>query len=81
MAKVPSPCVGVCKFKLNKRCLGCAMTKKQKKKYKTLGSSKDKLAFITKLVGKQKDLGRHAYWLKVYTRKCAKKGLRPPVAA
>ena len=81
MAKIPSPCVGVCKFKLNKRCLGCAMTKKQKKKYKKLQSGKEKLAFITKLVSQQKDLGRHAYWLKVYTRKCAKKGVEPPVAA
>ncbi len=81
MAKIPSPCVGVCKFKLNKRCLGCAMTKKQKKKYKKLGSAKDKLAFIGQLVDRQKDLGRHEYWLKVYTRKCAKKGLRSPLEA
>lgn len=79
MAKIPSPCVGVCKFKLNKRCLGCAMTKKQKKTYKKLGSDKDKLAFIGKLVARQKDLGRHDYWLKVYTRKCAKKGIPPPI--
>ena len=57
------------------------MTKKQKKKYKKLQSGKDKLAFITKLISQQKDLGRHEYWLKVYTRKCAKKGVEPPVAA
>lgn len=81
MAKILSPCVGVCKFRLNKRCLGCAMTKKQKKKYKKLDSGQDKLAFIVKLVSKQKDLGRHDYWLRVYTRKCAKKGVRSPVTA
>ncbi len=57
------------------------MTKKQKKKYKKLKSGKNKLAFIAKLVDQQKDLGRHGYWLRVYTRKCAKKGIRPPVAA
>ena len=55
------------------------MTKKQKKKYKKLDSGNDKLAFITKLVSKQKDLGRHDYWLRVYTRKCEKKGVRLPV--
>ena len=81
MPKVPSPCVDVCKFKLKDRCIGCTMTKKQKKAYKKLKNNKKKIAFIESLMDQQKELGRHEYWRKVYLRKCAKKGVRPPVAA
>ncbi len=81
MPKIPSPCVDVCKFKLKDRCIGCTMTKDQKKKFKKLKSEKKKLAFIAKLIDQQQALGRHEYWRKVYLRKCAKKGVRPPLAA
>lgn len=57
------------------------MTKKQKKSYKKLKNNKKKIAFIERLIDQQKQLGRHEYWRKVYLRKCAKKGVQPPVAA
>lgn len=79
--QVPSPCVDVCKFKLGGRCIGCAMTKKQKKRFKSLKDRDEKLDFIAGLVEEQKTLGRHDYWRKVYLKKCTKKGIKPPVAA
>ena len=81
MAKIPSPCVDVCKFKLNGRCIGCAMTKKQKKMFRRLKSGRKRLRFITDLVDEQTALGRHDYWRKMYLRKCKKKGAKPPLAA
>ncbi|MEM7170772.1 MAG: DUF1289 domain-containing protein [Pseudomonadota bacterium] len=77
MSRIPSPCVDVCKFKLKDRCIGCTMTKKQKKSFGKLKSDKKKMAFMTELLDQQKALGRHEYWLKAYVRKCAKKGVRP----
>ena len=81
MPKVPSPCIDVCKFKLQDRCIGCTMTKKQKKAFNKLSSNKKKIEFIGKLIFQQKELDRHAYWHKMYVRKCAKKGMQPPLAA
>ena len=79
--KVPTPCVDVCKFKLKGRCIGCAMTKKQKKKFKALKLRDDKLAFLNELVERQVELGRHDYWKRAYLKKCLKKGIKPPLAA
>ena len=81
LPKIPSPCVDVCKFKIEGRCLGCAMTKKQKKAFRGLKGEKKKLKFIAKLMGQQRAIGRHDYWRRVYLRKCAKKGVKPPLAA
>lgn len=81
MSKVLSPCVDVCTFKLKDRCIGCTMTKKQKKKFGKIKSNKDKIRFIEILIERQKELGRHAYWRKIYTRKCEKKGVRLPFPA
>ena len=33
-AKAPSPCVSVCKFKDQGHCIGCGMTKPEKKSWK-----------------------------------------------
>ena len=57
------------------------MTKKQKKKFKSLKGRDEKLDFIARLMNEQKALGRHAYWRKVYQKKCDKKGIKPPIAA
>ncbi len=81
LPKILSPCVDVCKFKLEGKCLGCAMTKKQKKAFRGLKTEKKKLKFITKLVRQQHAVGRHHYWRRVYLKKCAKKGVEPPLAA
>lgn len=71
--KIASPCVGICKYKLDSACVGCGMTKSDKKKFKKLDGKKKKLKFVAALRGKQDSLGIAARWLKLYRRKCEKK--------
>ncbi|MEL6374644.1 MAG: DUF1289 domain-containing protein [Pseudomonadota bacterium] len=79
--KVPSPCVDVCKFKLNGHCLGCGMTKRQKKSFKKLDGKKKKRIFLRQLIDQQADIGLKANWLRSYRRKCDKKGIEFPLDA
>lgn len=73
--KVPSPCIDVCKFKREGHCIGCSMTKKQKKQYKKLDGRKAKRSFVVDLFAQQQKLGKYAHWAVAYRRKCAKKGV------
>lgn len=77
MSKVPSPCIDVCKFKRQGHCIGCSMTKAQKKKFKKMNREKHREAFIAMLIDQQACLGRYKGWAVAYARKCAKKGLDP----
>ena len=77
MAKVPSPCIDVCKFK-NGHCIGCGMTKKQKKKFKRM-KKKSKRGFIEHLRVQQLEVGLKANWERAYRRRCAKKGVDCPL--
>ena len=67
--KVPSPCIGVCKFKNGGYCIGCGMRKKQKKKFKRLDGRKAKLAFIAALRLQQLDIGLKTNWERAYRRR------------
>lgn len=71
-ALAPAPCIGVCKFSDSGRCVGCAMTKPEKKRSKRLGKA-DKKAFFRLLVNRLAELGRLAYWDRMYRRKCEHK--------
>ena len=71
MAKIPSPCIGVCKFKRGDHCIGCSMNKDQKKIFKSLKKARMKQAFIKdpsltieEVVAKQTSLEitRFRYW-------------------
>ncbi len=77
--KVPSPCIDVCKFKNAGHCVGCGMTKKQKKKFKRLDGKKAKRAFIGGLRAQQSEIGLEANWERAYRRRCAKKGVDCPL--
>ncbi|MBT8476394.1 MAG: DUF1289 domain-containing protein, partial [Alphaproteobacteria bacterium] len=46
MAKVPSPCIDVCKYKRQGHCIGCSMTKAQKSLYKSLKKPRHRAAFV-----------------------------------
>ena len=81
MSKPPSPCIDVCKFRRQGHCIGCSMTKAQKKMFKSLKKAEHKSAFIQFLMLQQKDMGKYAHWRGAYAKKCAKKGIRPPKAA
>jgi uncharacterized protein len=79
MPKLPNPCIDVCKFRLDGRCIGCAMTKKEKKGFKKLDGAKARAKQIDALLREQRRIGdRFRGWAKIYRRKCAKKGVEPP---
>jgi predicted Fe-S protein YdhL (DUF1289 family) len=77
MAKTPSPCIDVCKFKRQGHCIGCSMTKAQKSMFKKLKKDKHREAFVQMLVGQQSRLGKYQHWAARYMRKCLKKKVKP----
>ncbi|MEM6696598.1 MAG: DUF1289 domain-containing protein [Pseudomonadota bacterium] len=77
MAKTPSPCIDVCKFKRQGHCIGCSMTKAQKSMFKELRKEKHRQGFVEMLIGQQSRLGRYAHWAPQYLRKCLKKKVKP----
>ncbi|MCE0504026.1 MULTISPECIES: DUF1289 domain-containing protein [unclassified Roseivivax] len=80
MSKIPSPCIDVCKFRREGHCIGCSMTKGQKKLFKSLKSNKHREAFLTMLVAQQENMGKYRAWAPAYEKRCAKKGARPKLA-
>ncbi|ROU03712.1 DUF1289 domain-containing protein [Histidinibacterium lentulum] len=79
--KLPSPCIDVCKFRREGHCIGCSMTKAQKKMFKALKKPDHQRAFVDLLLHQQSDMGKYSHWTPVYLKKCAKKGVKPPFAA
>jgi hypothetical protein len=77
--KLPSPCVDVCKFRNDGHCIACAMTKAQKKLFKSLDGARDRAAFLQMLLAQQQIVGFKSGWIKAYRRKCAKKGVDAPL--
>ena len=77
MSKTQSPCIDVCKFRREGHCIGCSMTKDQKKMFKSLKSDKHRAAFVTMLVGQQEAMGRYKHWAPAYLKKCRKKKATP----
>jgi len=80
MAKTPSPCIDVCKFKREGHCIGCSMTKAQKSLFKELKKDAHRAAFVEMLVSQQSRLGRYSHWAAEYQRKCRKKKVKPVAA-
>ena len=80
MAKTPSPCIDVCKFKREDHCIGCTMTKAQKSLFKSLKTNKHRDAFVQMLVGQQSRLGKYRHWAPQYLAKCLKKKVKPVAA-
>lgn len=78
-SKLPSPCISVCKFRREGgHCIGCSMTKGQKKMWKALKKPALQASFVTMLVHQQGDLGRYDHWTRAYLKKLSKKGATPP---
>lgn len=77
-SKLPSPCIGVCKFRRAGHCIGCSMTQGQKKLFKSLKKGPMQEAFVTMLVHQQSDLGRYTHWSEAYLKKLRKKGKSAP---
>lgn len=84
MAKTQSACIGVCKFKrpgpAGQHCIGCSMTKTQKKIAKKQKKPKAAEAFLALVLAQQAAMGRYAHWRPAYLKRCLKKGAGvPPV--
>lgn len=79
MSKTPSPCIDVCKFRREGHCIGCSMTKDQKKLFKALKSDRHRAAFVKMLVAQQTVMGRFRHWAPAYLKKCRKKKVKPAV--
>lgn len=82
MAKIQSPCIGVCKFKrpgpAGAHCIGCSMTKEQKEIGKKLKKPAAAAAYVALIVAQQQQMGRYAHWRPAYLKRCLKKGRRVP---
>lgn len=80
--KTPSPCIGVCKFRrpgpTGSHCIGCSMTKVQKKMFKSLKKEEHRTAFVAMLQSQQAQMGKYRAWMPAYLRRCLKKGVKPP---
>jgi len=76
MAKVPSPCIDVCKFKREGHCIGCSMTKAQKSLFKQLKKDKHRLAFVEMLRAQQAAMGRYTHWAVAYAKKLKKRKIK-----
>lgn len=71
--KTPSPCIDVCKFRREGHCIGCSMTKDQKKLFKSIKRPNQQEAFVKLLVGQQEAMGRYKHWAPAYLKKLRKK--------
>lgn len=85
MAKLPSPCIDVCKFRRSgpggTHCIGCSMTKAQKKIGKKLKKRDAAEGFVALVVAQQQVMGRYTHWAPAYARRCLKRGVAVPAAA
>lgn len=79
MPKLPSPCIGVCKFRDGGHYITCSMTQPQKHGFRRIEGRKGRRAFLTMLTAQQELLGRYRAWAKAYRRKCEKKGAESTV--
>jgi predicted Fe-S protein YdhL (DUF1289 family) len=77
-AKIPSPCIDICKDK-GGVCIACGRSKKDEKAWKYAESEKEKLALLRDCLDKTDAIGTRAFWEREYRRKCAKKGLDCPL--
>jgi predicted Fe-S protein YdhL (DUF1289 family) len=77
MAKTPSPCIDVCKFKRDGHCIGCSMTKAQKSLFKELKKDAHRQAFVEMLMTQQQAMGKYQHWAPAYFRKCLRKKVKP----
>lgn len=79
-AAAPSPCVDVCKYKRQGRCIGCSMTEEEKRSFPRFGGGEAKKAFIEALIGRLAGTTRNpAFWVMAYRRKCEMEGVECPI--
>ncbi|MEE4209848.1 MAG: hypothetical protein V2I43_11335 [Parvularcula sp.] len=81
-SKTQSACIGVCKFRragpAGEHCIGCSMTKAQKKIAKKQKKPEAAQAMLALVVAQQKTMGRFGHWRAAYLKRCLKKGSPVP---
>ncbi|SPJ25134.1 DUF1289 domain-containing protein [Palleronia abyssalis] len=81
-SKTQSACIGVCKFKrpgpAGDHCIGCSMTKPQKKIAKKQKKPEAAEAMLALVIAQQHAMGRYAHWRPAYLKRCLKKGRAVP---
>jgi predicted Fe-S protein YdhL (DUF1289 family) len=83
MAKTPSPCIDVCKFRRpgsdgERHCIGCSMTKVQKRAFKALKKDAQRRALVDLVMAQQTVMGRYGHWAEAYAKRCRRKGAALP---
>ena len=73
MGKNYSPCIDVCKYREDGHCIGCSMTKTQKKISKTLKSKDKQSAFEALVRMQQAQLGGFKAWEKAHKQRYQRK--------
>ena len=73
-AKRNSPCIGICKFERDGHCIGCSMTKPQKKIAKKLDCKDEQDAFLAAIMAQQNRMGGYEIWHDAYAKKYKKAG-------
>ena len=69
MGKNYSPCIDVCKYRDDGHCIGCSMTKIQKKISKSLKSKDKQLAFLELIRMQQNLLGGFETWERAHKQR------------
>lgn len=77
-ASAPSPCIDICKYKRQGRCVGCTMTKAEKQSYPAAGGAGLKKAFFDQLLERISEQRNAAFWVTAYRRKCEREGVPCP---
>ena len=84
MAKIPSPCIGVCKFRrrgpAGTHCIACSMTKAQKKLGKRAKGAAQAEGFVALILAQQVGMGRYGHWRPAFLKRCLRKGRPVPQA-
>ena len=76
----PSPCIDVCKYKRQGRCVGCSMTKAEKDGFPRGGGGAAKRQFFEALIARlEAEHKNPAFWALSYRRKCAREGVPCPL--
>ena len=76
MARIPNPCIDVCKFRREGHCIGCSMTKDQRKMFKALKKDSHRQSFVKMLRAQQQVMGKYKHWLLAYDKKLRKKKIK-----
>ncbi len=81
----PSPCIGVCRFmermagETENRCIGCAMTKRDKKRFKKIEGKAERRPFFAELTLRLSAMRRYRGWARLYRKKCVRKAVPCPL--